>query len=1180
MTANEHTFHVRIASDAIDPETVQVARLDGVEGISRPYEYDVLVYSSDVNGLDEAALLDTGIALVFEKNGEPVRVVHGMVAEIRDVGTTEGQLIAYQVKIVPRAWALSLGTTLDIYMDATIPEIVSQRLAKVALYPATDDDKAKSEAANKKAPCDVDMRLSEKYASAEFVVQYKENDLAFVSRITENLGISFYFTEQDGHDVIVFTDNNAGFEKLDENDEPIQWSGRGERSGVYELGSVTKPIPHRYVSHDYNYRMPQVEVYGETAITAPGPGRDWVEYGTHCKTPAEAAWFSRIRAEESRASRKVYSGKSIDARMRAGTRFLLAEHPRGDIDLLLTEVRHHMKQVAFGAGEHEDYRCEFSAIESTIEYRPPRVTPKPKISGVLTGRIEGDGDYADIDDMGRYRVQFLFDTADRGEQLASRPIRMMQPHAGPGYGMHFPLRGGIEVAIAFVDGDPDRPIIAGTVPNPTTSSPVTDGNSRKNVIRTGGGNEINIDDDASSQRIKLTTPRNNTLLQLGSPNGPEDGILMSTAGASTQTATLGIGAIGSLKTGISLLNDWNSAGDVISLAQPPGKMEKALAIGELIDCAAEIAGACVEFTKSIKAGTAATEQAEADASQETVEKRKSTLSGKQRDLATKKDAITLDTVPPATDTSAAAVAKRDLKAKYDAYQAVRTRLDDSTNGELASLKSARDAYYLTQRKIRDGKKEGLEDQSKTEGENYLAAAQTVIMSQEEIDGDIDMPAGGEALEIYNAAHPDKPMQSLYYTVDFAKGLAALSPDKLTEFRNACDAYKATLPKDQQGKVDEFKDAVNAEKTAYNDYQKQVGDQVVKQREADDANYIATNSVEAKEMAKASLAANAIRGGMALFSTILGIYNIFKNNKEGATNEIAWTRLVTDMKQLSMRGFLGKNDPLRGEAKFQDENYAMHLIGATDATGVYALDRLFLWSPSVNIHGSDQVIIMAGKENVAVTADRVAPGSTTPPNLQNFPTGALVLAKEVGELKAKMTYVSGEKIDLRSAAWPFPVPETQQTFLLDSERDFVELAAKKTVAEAKISLDTAATAKIKLSSEKAAQKALVTMDLGAVETEASDSVSFKIGQQTKIEATKANAVTIDAGPSGSITLKAGGFELTIDKTGVTMQKPGGNKINVGPSMVIIKGGPAAQITLGSSGTTVMGKFVTPSVNAMQ
>jgi hypothetical protein len=105
---------------------------------------------------------------------------------------------------------------------------------------------------------------------------------------------------------------------------------------------------------------------------------------------------------------------------------------------------------------------------------------------------------------------------------------MAQPHAGAGYGFHFPLRDGVEVLLTCIDGDPDRPIISGAVPNPVTPSTVGAENGRRNVIRTGGGNEINIDDTEGSERIKMTTPYGNTLFQLGAPNAPVPGAFLKT----------------------------------------------------------------------------------------------------------------------------------------------------------------------------------------------------------------------------------------------------------------------------------------------------------------------------------------------------------------------------------------------------------------------------------------------------------------------------------------------------------------------------------------------------------------------------------------------------------------------------------------------------------------------------
>jgi len=95
---------------------------------------------------------------------------------------------------------------------------------------------------------------------------------------------------------------------------------------------------------------------------------------------------------------------------------------------------------------------------------------------------------------------------------------MSQPYAGANYGMHFPLHKGTEVLLTFVDGDPDRPIIQGSVPNPDTMSPVTGGNQTSSVIRTGGGNQVRIEDSAGGQQIHLSSPTQGSVISLGAPN--------------------------------------------------------------------------------------------------------------------------------------------------------------------------------------------------------------------------------------------------------------------------------------------------------------------------------------------------------------------------------------------------------------------------------------------------------------------------------------------------------------------------------------------------------------------------------------------------------------------------------------------------------------------------------------
>src|SRR4029077_9582783 len=139
---------------------------------------------------------------------------------------------------------------------------------------------------------------------------------------------------------------------------------------------------------------------------------------------------------------------------------------------------------------------------------PSSDTPWPRIYGFENGTICGaaESEDAQIDDHGRYNVKFKFAESNLKDGKASTWVRMLQPHGGGIEGWHFPLRKGTEVLFTFLGGDPDRPVIAGVVPNALTPSPVTSANHTTNVIQTGGRNRIELEDSAGQERITISSP--------------------------------------------------------------------------------------------------------------------------------------------------------------------------------------------------------------------------------------------------------------------------------------------------------------------------------------------------------------------------------------------------------------------------------------------------------------------------------------------------------------------------------------------------------------------------------------------------------------------------------------------------------------------------------------------------
>jgi type VI secretion system secreted protein VgrG len=469
------TLSARLESSEFPCESLQISRVTGHEAISRPFSFAIELTCLEPGEFHLDALPGAEASLVFEIEGAEIRVVHGMIAEVDDLLSEESEARAFRLLLVPRAHRLSLVEMQEIFLSTSVPDILRQKLDLVGL-----------------GASDVEMRLLGTYERREFVVQFRETDLAFVSRLTEHLGVSWFISQEGGTDRVIFTDHPAGFRPI-EGHETAFFRPRGDKRDVYRLEHKTRIMPLTWMQQDYNHRTPTLDLTA-SHTAASGLAGGVVEYGTHVQTPAEAIQFARIRAEEREVATRYYSGDSTVCTFTAGARVTLEGHPRlREKDLLITEVQHSFSQVTMTHGGPEaepGYRNTFRAVDGQRPYRPARITPKPRIYGVISGLVEpkaggGIAQRAEIDDDGRYTVRFHFDAGSAERRLkSSLPIRMSQPLAGPGYGMHFPLRPGVEVLVTFVDGDPDRPIIAGAMSHPVSPSPVTRTNASESRIQT------------------------------------------------------------------------------------------------------------------------------------------------------------------------------------------------------------------------------------------------------------------------------------------------------------------------------------------------------------------------------------------------------------------------------------------------------------------------------------------------------------------------------------------------------------------------------------------------------------------------------------------------------------------------------------------------------------------------
>lgn len=487
--SREDTLQLGIESSDFPADRLRVRRIAGKEAVSTLYDFEVDVVRVDRDehddGAEAEAMTGASVTLTIERLEGPgggwsgARKIHGLIAEVDDLLETDGDLRAYRLRVVPHAFALTMVETQDIYMGLSVPDVIRQKLQAV------------------QPDGGFELRLAGKYGPREFLVQYKESDYALVCRLAEHLGISFYFAHGDEGARMIFTDHAGGFTPVP-GAETLQFRGRPEGREVFALTTKRRILPAFYAVRDYNYRTPQVDLTGERELSA-AFGGGIIEFGSHHKTPEEAKALATVRAEEAEARQLVYAGKSAVPALAAGMRVKI-DHPElGALDLLITEVTHEATAsvASHGTTEQHVYTNSFRAIPADRTFRPARVTPKPRIAGLVTGIVDGgpsgpDARYAFLDEQGRYLVRFLFDTAPAGARAASRPVRMIQNHAGASYGTHFPLKPGVEVVLGFIDGDPDRPLIVGAVPNPTKPSPVTGASPGLHRVKTSTGITVDM----------------------------------------------------------------------------------------------------------------------------------------------------------------------------------------------------------------------------------------------------------------------------------------------------------------------------------------------------------------------------------------------------------------------------------------------------------------------------------------------------------------------------------------------------------------------------------------------------------------------------------------------------------------------------------------------------------------
>ena len=494
-------------SAQLPPDTFQVLRFEGTEGISEPFKFELQLISNDPD-IEFSKVVNEMATFTMMRGDEEVPI-NGIVTDFSLHGRTEDYVV-YRATLRPRLHRLSLSYGSRIFQEKKVEDILRTVLKEAGL-----------------SSNDFRFALQESYSPREYCVQYEETDLSFISRLMEFEGMYYFFEHEEGQDTLVFTDKKGEHEKIPAPASLRYHEGaggmvEGDQETVRKLICEEQMVTGKVQLRDYNYREPEAMTV-ESEMDGGMPGERY-EYGdSHFRDKSRGKRLADVRKEEAEARKRVLTGESDSMGFRSGFLFTLERHYRKSLnaDYLITQIEHRGSQRAGldvdahrprPDGEPEpEYRNHFTCIPATVQYRPPRETPKPEVPGVLTAKIESaGGDYAYIDDEGRYRAKMHFDRlegdrAGRSEGSRTLPVRMKQAYSGSDYGIHFPNHADTEMIVAFENGDIDRPVALGTAPNAAQSSPVTSENKTQNVVRSYAGNQILIDDQDGATKIQLTT---------------------------------------------------------------------------------------------------------------------------------------------------------------------------------------------------------------------------------------------------------------------------------------------------------------------------------------------------------------------------------------------------------------------------------------------------------------------------------------------------------------------------------------------------------------------------------------------------------------------------------------------------------------------------------------------------
>ncbi|MFL6235509.1 MAG: type VI secretion system Vgr family protein [Thermoanaerobaculia bacterium] len=469
----------------------------GEERISELFHFSLRMQSETFD-LDFTQIVGKSATITVVLADGSNRYINGIVSRFVQAGADQ-RFATYQAELVPWLWLCDLTADCQIFQSKSTPDIIKQVFSDLGFTDFKDS-------------------LTGTYDPREYCVQYNETAFEFVSRLMEDEGIFYYFEHADGKHTLVLADDSASATAVPGAATVAvgSYTNWEQQNIVTRCDLEQRVISGKFALDDFNFETPSTDLITsvDSTVATNGSKRRIYEYPGGFLTTGKGESRAKLRIEACELPAKALRGDSRCRAFLPGYKFTLEKHYRADAnaDWVLAGVSH--------SAAWDDYSNSFEAFPASVPYRPARRTRKPFIPSTQTAIVVGkSGEEIWTDQYGRVKVQFHWDQKGKNDENSSCWIRVAHGWAGKSWGQMFLPRIGQEVVVSFLEGDPDRPLITGSVYNAEQTVPYTlpddqtKSTVKSNSSKGGSGfNEFRFEDKAGSEEVYFHAQKDHNLV--------------------------------------------------------------------------------------------------------------------------------------------------------------------------------------------------------------------------------------------------------------------------------------------------------------------------------------------------------------------------------------------------------------------------------------------------------------------------------------------------------------------------------------------------------------------------------------------------------------------------------------------------------------------------------------------